>query len=222
MREIAGVLCDLDGTLIDSEDLHLESCNILLEGYGCNPPHHWNEDCIGLPDNYARDKAWAMFPALQDVSDLLEKKQEIFRDLVAKRGPRLAYPGVESKLAELKSAGVKLAVGTNSVLINTRAALEATGLARFFPVVVTLDQVRHGKPYPDIYAAAADGLGLPPGRCVVLEDSTAGVAAGKTAGCLVFGVLNTWSAAKLAGADRIFDNTPSAMAWMLEKRVNYA
>lgn len=222
MRGIEGVLCDLDGTLVDSEDLHLDAWNLLLESHGCNPPLHWSDDCIGLPDTSTCDKARLLFPELRKVEDLLERKQDIYRELVVKRGPRLAYPGVENKLAELKAAGIKLAVGTNSVMRNTRTALEATGLDRFFKVVVTLDRVRLGKPHPGIYATAAGDLGLPPGRCVVLEDSAAGIAAGKAAGCLVFGVLNTWPAAKLAGADRIFDNTPSAMAWMLEEKVKYA
>lgn len=222
MREIEGVLCDLDGTLVDSECLHLEAWNRVLADYGHTPPADWNDDCIGLPDQHARDKAARMFPALAEVGDLLEQKQARLRDLLVRRGRALAYPGVADRLAALAAAGVGLAVGTNSIMINTRTALAAAGLLDFFPVIVTLDTVERGKPSPDIYATAARKLGLAPERCAVLEDSTAGVQAGKAAGCLVLGILSTWPAAVMAGADRLFDTTAAAMAWTLEEKVNHA
>ena len=222
MREIAGVLCDLDGTLIDSEPFHQEAWNILVAQHGHTPEPDWNRDCIGLPDIHACNKARALYPKLQDIPDLLEQKQATFRDLVRKQGKALVFPGVFEKLEELTAAGVKLAVGTNSILKNTRLCLEATELLRYFPVVVTMDMVKNGKPHPDIYATAAERLGLPPERCAVLEDATAGIEAGKAAGCLVLGILNSWPAEVMSRADRLFDNTPAAMGWALANRIMHA
>lgn len=216
MPKIEGVLCDLDGTLVNSEPFHLRAWNMLIEREGHKPPSpHWNDDCIGLPDAYARDKTYDTFPDMRKYPNLLEMKQDVFRDLIAQNGEKLAYPGMAERLERLRRAGLKLAVGTNSVMKNTRASLSAAGLLQFFPVIVTLDRVQCGKPDPEIYRTAAEELGLAPERCVVLEDSTAGLASGKAAGCLVLGITNTWEASALADADMVFDSTAAAMDWIL-------
>lgn len=220
MEEINGVICDMDGTLVDSEQYHLEAWNKLLERFGHVPPGpHWNDDCIGLPDSYAVDKTIELFPDLAGRGDLLEIKQTAFRELVRENSDTLAFPGVRQRLKQLYDAGVGIAVGTNSVLANTRATLGAAGLWDFIPVVVTADMVRHSKPAPDIYQAAAKGLNLPPSQCIVLEDSVAGLEAARAAGCLVAGITNTWPADKLVPADMIFPSTASALDWVLEKSV---
>lgn len=218
MFEIDGVICDMDGTLVDSEEQHLDAWNILLERYGHQPPWpKWNEDCIGLPDVYARDKTLRLFPDLEHVGDILEMKQQIFRDLVKSRGDGLVYPGVKQRLLSLREKGVAIAVGTNSVLVNTKATLQAAGLWDCFSTVVTADMVARGKPDPDIYIEAAARLGAAPSRCLVLEDSVAGLEAGRGAGCVVAGITNTWAREKLVPADLIFADTATALDWALEQ-----
>ncbi|MDR1536011.1 MAG: HAD family phosphatase [Planctomycetota bacterium] len=216
MRKIEGVLCDLDGTLVDSEKYHLEAWNILAARGGDRPDGEWNLDCVGLPDRHTCEKARRLFPGLRKIPDPIKAKGDIFRELVARSGTALAFPGVGERLERLAAAGFRLAVGTNSLRRNTLATLEAAGLRAFFPAVVTLDSVANGKPAPDIYAAAAAETGLPPARCAVLEDSPAGIVSGKSAGCLVLGILNTWSADRLPGADRFFADTAGALDWLLE------
>lgn len=216
MRDIEGILFDLDGTLVDSEKLHLVAWNMVLESHGIVLPANWNDDYIGIPDIDNAAKLVDMFPVLADKVRLNDRKQELYRDLVRDSGRGISYPGLEDRLRRLSGCGVKMAVGTNSIEANTRAALEAAGLIEFFPVRITFDKVTHGKPHPEVYLTAALRLGLRPERCAVIEDSVAGVASGKAAGCLTFGVLNTWPAAVLSAADRIFDDTASALDWMLE------
>lgn len=219
MTSIEGAICDLDGTLVESEELHLEAWNELLRRAGHEPPSpRWNDDCIGLPDTYAAAKTLRFFPDMGDVGDINNKKQVIFRELVREKGVALAYPGVRDMLARLREDGFPLAVGTNSILANTRASLDAAGLSGFFDVVVTLDQVENGKPAPDIYLEAAKRLGLAPGRCAVLEDSLAGIEAARRAGCLVLGIASTWAADRLGDADRIFDSTAGALGWIRDRR----
>lgn len=200
---IEGVICDLDGTIVDSEGVHMDAWNDLIRHYGHTPPGtHWHDDCIGLPDSAARDKTIAIFPDLAEYKDeIVAMKERIFRDIVAKKGLAMAYPHTREKIRALRDLGVKLAVGTNSVLVNCAASLAASGLEEFFPVVVTVDQVERGKPAPDIYATAAERLGLEPARCVVLEDSTAGLESARAAGCVVVGIENTWPAEKLTPSD---------------------
>ncbi|MCC8189413.1 MAG: HAD family phosphatase [Planctomycetes bacterium] len=215
MPAIQGVLCDLDGTLIDSEGLHLEAWNALLDRYHCHPPAAWSQAGIGFPDVMTRDTALALFPELATHGDILAQKQQLFREMVAARGSALVFPGVARRLQALAAAGFRLAVGTNSVSPNTRAAMTAAGLFDYLRVYVSLDMVANGKPFPDIYLEAARRLDLPPERCVVLEDSAAGVEAAKVAGCLAVGIANTVPADRLARADRVFASTPAAMDWLL-------
>ncbi|MCD8138197.1 MAG: HAD family phosphatase [Planctomycetaceae bacterium] len=216
MNYISGIICDLDGTLVESEELHLIAWNELVIRAGHQPPSpNWNDDCIGLPDTYAAAKTIGYFPEMGSADHVNAEKQVIYRELVAKKGRALAYPGLYDALARVRDAGIPLAVGTNSVLENTKAALEAAGLAEFFPVTVTLDQVERGKPAPDIYLEAARRLGVPPERCAVLEDSTAGLEAAHAAGCLVLGLTTTWPADKLVHADHIFSGTADALGWVL-------
>ncbi len=128
---IEGVLCDLDGTLVDSEQTHLDAWNALLERNGHFPGSEWNRDCIGLPDTYARDKAIRLYPDMAEHDDLLNEKHTLFRQMIAAK-TNLAYPGVRDGLIRLAQAGIKLAVCTNSKMQNTRLALETAGLLGFF------------------------------------------------------------------------------------------
>lgn len=215
MQTIRALLCDLDGTLIESESLHYEAWRLLMLEYGHTVDTRWNDAYIGLPDTFAATGLYETYPGLPDADHILEEKQEIYRRLVRERGAGLVFPGVPERLKTLRQAGVRLAVGTNSIRKNTLFCLESVGIADMFEAVITLESVKNGKPLPDIYLAAADALGVGPGQAAVAEDSAAGVAAGKAAGCLVLGVLTTWPAETIAQADHMFPDTPAALDWVL-------
>jgi HAD superfamily hydrolase (TIGR01509 family) len=111
----------------------------------------------------------------------------------------VAYPGAADVLA-LDSQRVAVATSASEPL--ARARLAAAGLP--VPgVLVTSDQVAHGKPAPDPYLLAAERLGVDPARCLVLEDAPAGIAAGRAAGMTVWAVATTHDGAELADADRV-------------------
>jgi beta-phosphoglucomutase-like phosphatase (HAD superfamily) len=91
------------------------------------------------------------------------------------------------------------------------------GFAHFFEDVVTSDLVRHGKPHPEIFLTAAKAAGASPDRCLVIEDSSAGIAAAKAANCTCLAVATTQSQAQLLqeGADFVaadFRTLPEALA----------
>lgn len=218
MRDIAGVLFDLDGTLVNSEDLHLGAWNRTLAGFGLELPDGWNAAAIGVPDIVTAERMSKRYPDLLPGKDEINNvKQNLYRRLVMERGRDIAYPGVEEVVLRLAAEGIGTAVGTNSDAANTETALAAAGLLDYFPVRVTLDAVARGKPDPEIYVTAARLLGLAPERCAVIEDSVSGVAAGRAAGCLTLAVTTTSPASALAEAERFFPDTPSAVKWILER-----
>jgi HAD superfamily hydrolase (TIGR01509 family) len=211
-----GVIFDLDGTLIDSEDLHRDAWNRLIEGYGETPMPNWHDGTIGLPDIFALNKMYALFPKLRNTGDdILEMKQVMFRSLAREKGKKLAFPGVEERIIRLRKAGARLAVGTNSVRVNTEATLEAAGLRQYFDVLVTIDSVEKGKPAPDIYRAAVERLDLTPAECVVLEDSPAGLQSAHDAGCATLALATSMAETELHPRDRLFGNTVAALDWIL-------
>ncbi len=98
-----------------------------------------------------------------------------------------AFAGAEELVQELKER-VPIAVASNTPERLVRGALACAGLAKYFDVVVTADQVAEPKPSPDVYLRACELLGAAPSRSIGLEDSPTGVAAARAAGMFVVGI----------------------------------
>ena len=132
-------------------------------------------------------------------ADLVRLKDQ--RMIAAYRRELRPVAGVGEALARIAQPK---SVGTNGPRARAIEALEITGLWNFFDSITTFEDVANGKPSPDIYLKAAERAGCRPERCVVVEDSAAGVAAGVAAGCRVFAFTGTAhdpavQAAKLLG-----------------------
>ena len=95
--------------------------------------------------------------------------------------PPPLFPFAKTTLAQLREMKLPLAVATSSVSASARPLLDRTGIRSLFSVVITGDEVQQGKPHPEIYLRAAKKLGISPEACLVIEDSLAGIAAGKAA-----------------------------------------
>jgi HAD superfamily hydrolase (TIGR01509 family) len=152
---------------------------------------------------YARTHAYfAERAALPDAAAFFP---EITRELYALFDAELApYPDALEAVAELRARGVPLAVASSSPRERLDRTLNHIGLA--FPVSVAGDEIEHGKPAPDMFLVAAERLGVAPERCVVVEDSAPGVAAGVAAGMPTLGVCRVpGTEAALAAADRVVD-----------------
>jgi HAD superfamily hydrolase (TIGR01509 family) len=101
------------------------------------------------------------------------------------------FPNVKEVLEELRQMKLHLAVATSSVSASARPFLDRHQLTGFFEIIVTGEEVEHGKPAPDIYLRAANKLGIPPDACLVIEDALPGVAAGKAANMRVAAIPDT-------------------------------
>jgi haloacid dehalogenase superfamily, subfamily IA, variant 3 with third motif having DD or ED/haloacid dehalogenase superfamily, subfamily IA, variant 1 with third motif having Dx(3-4)D or Dx(3-4)E len=218
MRAIKAVLSDMDGTLVDSELEHAKAWDVVLAKYGLLMPEGWQDDCIGMPEEHALAKINSIHPHMEAVPDLIEQRQACYFEHVKKHGMEMVYPGIFGLLQDLADTELKMAIITNSVSECAQKVMDATGLDRYFSFIITKDMVKHGKPEPEIYLAGAAKLGIRPDECVVIEDSPAGIIAGKAAGCLVLGVKNNTDGSELGKADVIFDRSRDAMAWVLAKR----
>lgn len=182
------IIFDHDGTLIDTERADLEACQRLYQEYGAEiTVEYWAENIVGHMGGYefilteliqrnghgaTRDTLWQRFKELWSVS--LENVG--------------LMPGVANLLPTLHAAGYPLAVATASDRAWARRWLTRFELWSYFQVIATGDDVIHNKPAPDVYLFAAAQLGVKPERCLVFEDSLAGLKAAKAAGMTVVAV----------------------------------
>lgn len=195
------VIFDMDGVLCDTVPLHIAGWKQIAQQLGVALEPDDAEAFRGR----SRDRCLALLLERGGIrldghrrAALLEAKNRDFLARLARLGPDDLMPGVRGLIDALRSRGVRLAVASSSR--NTRAVLGQLGIADAFDTIVDLTDVPSSKPAPDLFLEAARRLGVPAERCVVIEDSAAGVQAARSAGMRVIGV---GPAQRLAAADRV-------------------
>lgn len=187
MARFDAILFDFDGVLLDSEPVHWACWAEVLAPLGVNLTWEFYRDhCIGIDDREMlrmmatkseppKDWSllWAQYPA----------KQVLFRARMEMAPP--FDVGLPALFAELDGA-YKLAVVSSSACYEIEPLLEVVGLRRHFGTVIGGDSVKRHKPAPEPYLLAAERLGAR--RPLVLEDSPAGIASGRSAGFEVLAV----------------------------------
>jgi HAD superfamily hydrolase (TIGR01509 family) len=176
---LRAVLWDLDGTLVDSEPAHAAALDAALAELGLAVGPAFHERCLGASEDAVHaalvaETGTAIVPAAWQAL-----KWRHYRGFV----PRIVARSEAVALVPLlAAAGVAMAVVSNSTRAEVDLALAAIGLDRLLPVTVSRADVARGKPDPEGYLAAAARLSVPAAACVVIEDSSTGVAAGLAAG----------------------------------------
>ena len=188
MTTIECVIFDLDGVLVDSEIWWDDVRATFAATHGRTWTSADQKAVMG-----ANSAAWAriMRGRLGLDLDLLEIERAIV-DGVIERYRREAAPRIDGAVEAVQRIGADrpIAVASSAHAEVIAAALEATGLTDQFDVIVSSDEVEHGKPAPDVYLEAARRLGSEPSACLVVEDSYNGVRAAKAAGMTVVLVPN--------------------------------
>ncbi|MDO9354967.1 MAG: HAD-IA family hydrolase, partial [Solirubrobacteraceae bacterium] len=174
---VRAILCDLDGTLIDSTEATERAYAAWMADRGVEPPAQHPH---GIP---AREVARMLAPHL----DPDEEAADLERREVADTDGVVALPGAAELLAPESPWGLEVAIVTSCTAPLAQARLGAAGLSAP-SIVVTAERTALVKPNPDPYLLAASLLGLEPADCVVLEDAPAGIAAGRAAGMQVVAV----------------------------------
>jgi beta-phosphoglucomutase len=185
-----GVLWDLDGTLVDSGGLHYEAWHELLAemGFGLDPESF--AASFGKRNDEILRALLGPEAAPSEIRRIGEDKEERYRVRVRAQGVPL-LPGAREWLERLRAAGWRQALATSAPQGNIEAVLDPVGLTGFFDAVVSADEVGRGKPDPLVFLTAAERLGLPPSRCVVVEDAPAGLEGARRAGMPAIGVLSS-------------------------------
>jgi len=196
---LTGVIFDCDGTLVDSEPLSGEAWRRVMAPRGYEITDADLEACVGgtYPRTHAYMAERASLPDLETV--WAELSTELFALIDAHLEP---FADALAAIEELQARGVRIAVASSSVRERLDRTLARAGLQ--FEITIAGDEVERSKPAPDMFLLAAQRLELPPERCVVVEDSGPGVAAGVAAGMPTLGVCRVpGTEASLAQADRV-------------------
>ncbi len=185
---IKAIVFDFDGVIIDTKTPDYATWETVFSAYGAHLDHAAWSHLIGGADSFD------VVQHLQDLTGLLFDRQKL------QQGQRSDYlrmiedspvlDGVVGYIEAAAGLAVGLAVASSSDGDWVRGHLEQRGLASYFSVVKTRDDVAHAKPEPDLFLAAVEALGVRPADAVAIEDSPNGIASAKKAGLFCVAVPN--------------------------------
>src|SRR6516162_11606511 len=187
MNGSKAVLWDMDGTLVNSEELHWISWRKTMAMEYVVITREQFLSTFGQR-NDSIVPAWLGCAATAErIGRIAEAKKELYRHLVRRVGVA-PEPGVATWLDRLQNHGWQQAIASAAPRANIDAVLEALSAEHFFQSIVSAEDVHRGKPDPEVYQTAASLLGVSPDMCVVVEDAAAGVEGARRAGMKSIGV----------------------------------
>ncbi|MDO8691407.1 MAG: HAD family phosphatase [Dehalococcoidia bacterium] len=197
------VIWDMDGVLVDTAEAHFRAWRRMFGGMGRDLTREDFIGTFGMKSVEILRQALGDLPS-NELSQLAFRKEGYYREEI--EGKVVALPGVGRILDLLHRKGFRQAIASSAPVINIGLILETTGIGRFFDAVVSGDEVKAGKPDPEIFLEAARRLRVSPACCVVMEDAIPGVMAAKAAGMRCVAVTNSHPASELCNADMIVDS----------------
>ena len=201
LKPFKAVIFDMDGVIVDSEPRHERAFHEVWEALGYRDRHG-----INFQDYYGRsDRAlWLDFidkhQPPQTLEELTAWKQNRLIEILRAEQP--IFDGLP-EVVEQCAARWPIAVASGSLHVVIDEVLAMKNLRQHFSAIVSVQDVAHGKPAPDVFFRAAELLGTKPADCIVLEDSAAGVTAANAAGMQVIAITNTLPRERLSHATAV-------------------
>jgi beta-phosphoglucomutase family hydrolase len=187
MSTARAVLWDMDGTLIDSEEFHWISWRDTVAKEGITITHEQFLASFGQRNDSIIPRWLGAAATPERIARVGNAKEELYRDLVRTNGMQ-PLPGVASWLQRLHAQGWLQAIASSAPRRNIEVVLDALGASHCFQGIVSAEDVRRGKPDPEVYLTAASRVAASPERCIVVEDAVAGVEGARSAGMRSIGV----------------------------------
>jgi beta-phosphoglucomutase len=208
MTGTQAIVFDMDGVLIDSEELHARAKRIAFAHAGIALSDADLSSYVGRSDAIMIDEVGARY-GLNDGqrSTVLNEKKRIYEQ--EEQGIKIVPGAIE--FVRWAAQHYRLALATSATPRNRMTTLDRLGIANLFEVTADLGDVSEPKPSPEIYLTVTSRLALQPSQCLVVEDALTGVLSAKRAGCYVSALTRTFAAQELlgVGADFIFEDFQS-------------
>jgi beta-phosphoglucomutase family hydrolase len=193
---------DWDGVIIDSSEHHIEGWRRFAKEENFVFPEHLFKQSFGMKNEQVVPQLWKWTDDPVEVGRIGRKKEAVYRDIMKEKG-LVALGGVAELLELLKKNKIPCAIGSSAPMANISTGLDILGYGHYFQTVVSGEDVKLGKPDPQIFLTAAFRLSVLPKHCIVFEDAKVGVAAAHAGGMKVVAVTNTYPAEELSNADLI-------------------
>jgi beta-phosphoglucomutase len=184
---VRAVLWDLDGTIVDSGDLHWHAFQETMAGESIALTYAQFASFFGWKNDRILTRLLGPDAPQERITRLGHEKEIAFRRLAAERGVQ-ALPGAAEWIARLRADGWRQSIASSAPRENITAMLEALGLVGAFDGIVAAEDVSTGKPDPEVFLTAAARLGATPGTSIVVEDAEAGIEGARRAGMKSIGV----------------------------------
>ena len=186
IKNIKACIFDLDGTLVDSMWMWPEIDKEYLGRFGIE----YDDNLKNEIDGISFHETAVYFKNKFGISDSIEKICKDWEDMAYDKYKNEVKEkrGCQKFLEQLKSKGIKMGIATSNKRSMVDVVLESLGMKNFFDVITTSDEVKKGKPAPDVYLTTANLLNVEPKHCLVFEAVVAGIIAGKSAGMKVCAV----------------------------------
>jgi HAD superfamily hydrolase (TIGR01509 family) len=177
-KRYKGYIFDCDGTLADSMPVHYRAWLDIVEKHGGQMPEDLFYALGGWPSNKMVEFLNDRFGTSLDPEIVAFEKEHLYVERIGTIQPIREV----ADFAREVEAFAKVSVASGGVLPVVTRTLETIGFKGFFSIIVTTEQVKRGKPFPDMFLEAARRMNVQPSDCLVLEDSTAGFEAATAAG----------------------------------------
>jgi len=202
MHRKRGAIFDWDGVIINSAAHHEKSWERLAKECSKTLPEDHFKRGFGMKNEFIIPEllGWTAVPT--EIRILSLRKEALYREVVREVGIT-ALTGVEAWLRVLQSEGIPCVIASSTHRENITTTLGVLGLEEFFADIVTAEDVKRGKPDPEVFLTAAQRIEVEPADAVVFEDALVGIAAAHAAGMRVVAVATTEPHDSLTHADWI-------------------
>jgi len=202
MSKLKGILFDMDGVLVDSEEFIFEAARLMFAEHGVSVKPTDALPFVGTGENRYIAGIGEVNGFIVDIERDKARTYAIYEQIT--KGKLKALPGVKTFIDDCKAKGLKMAIASSADKVKILINLREIGLSEDnFQAIVNGQDVEHKKPFPDIYLLAAKQIELNPSECLVVEDAVSGVTAGKAAGAKCLALTTSFPAEKLTEADWI-------------------
>jgi HAD superfamily hydrolase (TIGR01509 family) len=195
---VKALLFDIDGTLADTDALHLQAFNQVFGPRGhIFDRARASKELMGFSNASIGERFLPEEPPERRIA-IMDEKEVAFRTLVA--GKIRPLPGLMSLLARADQAGVPMVAVTNAPRLNAEMLLAGLGISDRFKAIVIGDELAHGKPHPMPYLQGLHAVNAAPKLCLAFEDSRSGIQSASAAGIATIGLRTSLGHADLIEA----------------------
>jgi HAD superfamily hydrolase (TIGR01509 family) len=205
---VKALIFDMDGLMIDTEKLYFDAERKLAGEFGADAGDQLLRKLMGRSPHEAMSIFKNELSLNAGVEELVNKRNDI---MTYKYNNELVpMPGLHEIITFFYKK-FKLAIATGSAKIFLDIAVDKLDIRKYFDVLEPSDEIKNGKPDPEIYLKTSGKLGLKPGECIVLEDSSNGALAAKRAGCYTIAVVSEYTKNQDFGfADKVLNDLSQA------------